>query len=235
MASWQPAEQVDVPSAQQSWEAVTFVHLGYEPTALTHLLPEQLSLDTHDGLAWVGITPFRLRASVLPSAPGPRVTSVEVNVRTYVVDPDGRDGIWFLSLELDRAPVAAGLRAVLGLPYRWSETWIEDEGTRVRYGASRHRPHRPGTLEMETEVGEPLEQPGEFETYLVGRWRAFSEPGGHLLTVPVEHEPWRLVHAELARWEPNGFLGELDLPEPAVGPHVLFSPGVDVRLGFPHR
>lgn len=234
MPSWEPARRVRIPSVQQGWEALTFVHVPYEPDVIARLLPDPLTPDLHQGRAWVGITPFRLRAAVLPVAPGPRSTHVEVNVRTYVRDREGRDGLWFLSLDLDQPIVAAGLRVAAALPYRWSDTRIEEAGTRVRYEASRRPPHRPGRLELEVEHGEPLPSPpGVFETYLVGRWLAFTTRAGRLLRVPVEHEPWPLRRARLTSWRSDRFLESLGLPEPDADPHVLFSPGVDVRLGFP--
>jgi uncharacterized protein YqjF (DUF2071 family) len=234
MASWEPTEQVAVPSAQQRWRMMTFVHVDHDPDVVARLLPEPLEPDLFDGRAWVGVTPFQLEAAVLPVAPGPRSTHVEVNVRTYAVHPDGRDGIWFLSLELDQAVVAATLRTVTGLPYRWADTSLEDRGTSVAYRSRRHPPHRPGELELEVEVGAPLDAPpGSLETFLVGRWRAFTPLGGRLRHVPVEHEPWPLTAATLTSWRSEGFLAALDLPEPEGQPHVLFSPGVDARLGFP--
>lgn len=236
MASWQPTESVPLPSTQQGWEALTFVHFAYDPDVIAGMLPEPLVPDLHDGAAWVGVTPFRLQASVVPAAPGPRSTHVEVNVRTYVRHPDGRDGIWFLSLELDQAAVAGALRTALGLPYRWSDTWIDDRGREVGYGARRRAPHRAGELEMEVAVGEPIaDPPGELEVFLVGRWRAFTEIAGELLSVPVEHESWPLATAELTGWRTSAFLESLGLPPPDAEPHVMFSEGVDVRLGFPSR
>jgi uncharacterized protein len=234
MASWEPTEKVPVPSAQQGWNKLTFVHHAYDPDVVARLLPDPLAPDLFDGWAWVGITPFQLEAAVVPVVPGPRSTHVEVNVRTYAVHPDGRDGIWFLSLELDQAAVAAALRTATGLPYRWSDTSIEDRGTTVTYRSRRHPPHRPGELELAVEVGEPLDTPpGELETFLVGRWRAFTQLGGKLRHVPVEHEPWPLTEATLTAWRSEGFLSALDLPEPEGEPHVLFSQGVDVQLGLP--
>jgi uncharacterized protein len=237
VASWEPTERVDVPSAQQGWEALTFVHFADEPDLVAGLLPGPLVPDLFAGHAWFGITPFRLHAAVLPMAPGPRSTHVEINVRTYVRDGEGRDGIWFLSLELDQAAVAATLRTATGLPYRWSDTWIDDRGTTVGYGTERHPPHRPGSVEVEVEVGEPLADPSadSLETFLVGRWRAFTERAGQVVHVPVEHEPWPLTQAELTGWRSEGFIESLGLPEPDGSPHVLFSPGVDVRLGFPQQ
>ena len=237
MASWQPTERVSVPSAQQSWEALTFVHFAYAPEVIARLLPAPLEPDLFDGRAWVGITPFRLRASVLPAVPGPRFTYVEVNVRTYARHPNGRDGLWFLSLELDQTAVSAGLRLGAGLPYRRAETGLEETAGSVSYVARRRPPHRRGSLEMQTAVGERLPTPpGEFETFVVGRWRAFLTRAGRLFSVPVQHEPWPLTSATLTEWRSDGFLRELGLEEPEPeDAHLLFSPGVDVRLGFPRR
>lgn len=236
MASWEPTEHVAVPSAQQSWEALTFVHFAYDPGLVAELLPGALVPDVYDGTAWVGITPFRLHASVLPVAPGPRATYVELDVRTYVRDETGRDGLWFLTLELDHPAVAAGLHFLLGVPYRWSRTSVVQNGTTVGYRARRHRPHRQGLLDMQVEVGEALATPpGELETFLVGRWRAFTNHLGAMMRVPVQHAPWPLASAELAGWRDEGFLESLGLPKPRSEPHVLFSPGVDVRLGLPRR
>jgi uncharacterized protein len=112
---------------------------------------------------------------------------------------------------------------------------MEDEGTVVRYGGRRRPPHRPGSFTLAVEIGEPLDDPGEFETYLVGRWRAFTDHAGTRLGVPVERSPWRLVDCDLLDWSSEGFLHNLGLPDPITDPHVLFSPGVDdVELGLPH-
>lgn len=236
MASWEPTERVAVPSAQQSWDALTFVHFAYDPDVIARLLPEPLVPDVHEGRAWVGITPFRLRASLLPVAPGPRRTYVEINVRTYVRHPDGRDAIWFLSLELDQLAVVTALRTALGLPYQRSATRIEEDGGHVTYGVRRRLPRGSGALDLQVAVGGPLERPAdELETFLVGRWRGVTQHAGQLLWVPVEHQPWPLARATLTRWRSDGFLESVGLPAPAGDPHVRFSPGVDVRLGWPRR
>lgn len=234
MASWEPTASVGVSSAQQRWEALTFVHFAYEPDDLSAVLPDGLELDCFDGAAWLGITPFRLHAAVVPVAPGPRSTYVEVNVRTYVRDERGRDGVWFFSLELDQPAVVAALRTAAGLPYRWSDTWIEAAGPTFRYGVRLRPPHRPGRAELGVRVGERLPAPpGALETFLVGRWRAFTQHAGRLVCVPVEHEPWPLRHAELTAWSCDRFFEGLGLPRPSGDPHVLYSPGVEVRLGLP--
>src|SRR5699024_7767573 len=94
-------------------------------------------VDTFDGAAWVGITPFRM--SYL-GTPAPRVPLVpgftEINVRTYVRGRDGDDGVWFFSLECSRLPVTALLR-LLGLPYQQSTTDQRRRGTELQYTSKR--------------------------------------------------------------------------------------------------
>jgi uncharacterized protein YqjF (DUF2071 family) len=233
MVSPAPEQRVRFPAVQQRWRAVTFLHVRYPPEVVARHLPPDLEPDTFDGDAWVGITPFRMWSSVLPVAPGPRVGLGEVNVRTYVRDRAGRDALWFLSLDLDNAAVAAALRASTRVPYRWADVAIERRGSRLSYAVSRHRPQRPASLTLEVEAGTGgTVAAGPLETFLTGRWRAFTRVLGRTFAVPVEHEPWPLRSARLLRWD-GDLLAAAGLPEPEGDPHLLFSPGVDVRLGWP--
>lgn len=233
MADRRPEEDVTA-LVHQRWEDVTFVHHRYPTEAVTALLPEGLVPDTFDGSAWVGITPFRLHTAVAPFLEGPKITVGEVNVRTYVRDASGQDAIWFLTLELDHRAAAAALRTAVRVPYRWAEVEIERGGDEVRYRSRRHRPHSPAHLDLRVRVGTPLDDPGArpLETFLSSRWRAYTEVAGELVAIPVEHEPWPLHAAEVVAMHTD-LLTDLGLPEPSGGPHVMFSPGVDVQLGVP--
>jgi uncharacterized protein len=234
MVDWTPEQHVRVPIVQQGWRSLTFLHHAYPPQVVADLLPPGLEPDTYEGRAWVGVTPFLMRASVLPVLPGPRLPVVEVNVRTYVRDRGGRDGIWFFSLELDQAAVVAGLRGLVRLPYRWARGAIERRGPSIRYHSERRWPHVPASMTLALRVGDELDEHevGPLETFLVGRWRAYTRVLGQLITVPVEHEPWPLRRAEIVELEED-LLGSAGLPAPADQPHVLFSPGVDARFGLP--
>ena len=112
VAGPQPEEKVPGPAVQQSWRDVTFLHWGYDPAVVKPVLPHGLEPEVRDGQAWVGISPFRVerfRLSVLPPAPG-LSSFPETNVRTYAVGPTGRDGIWFMTLEVDSLPATIGGR-----------------------------------------------------------------------------------------------------------------------------
>ena len=103
MAGREQEEKVRRPATIQRWRALTFLHWRYEPASVQRLLPAGLEVDTWDGSAWVSLTPFLMvdiQIADLPPVPM-LSTFPETNLRTYVRGPDGRDGLWFLSLEAD--------------------------------------------------------------------------------------------------------------------------------------
>src|SRR5919202_1933481 len=122
MAGAVPEERVALPVATQTWKDMTFLHWPFDPEVLEGRIPAGTTLDLWDGAAWVGLTPFvmqDLRVGGFPS-PMPGLTFPETNLRTYVRGPDGRDGIWFLSLEADSLFTTVAASVAFGVPYRWS-------------------------------------------------------------------------------------------------------------------
>src|SRR5919197_218550 len=91
------------PVMHQTWQDLLFLHWPIDPIALRPLIPAALDIDTFEGQAWIGITPFALtdlRVTAMPPIPG--LSSFdEVNVRTYVVH-NGTPGIWFFSLDASK-------------------------------------------------------------------------------------------------------------------------------------
>ncbi|MEE6288378.1 DUF2071 domain-containing protein [Georgenia sp. MJ173] len=227
-----PEHRVRVAVNAQHWQSLSFLHWPVAPAMMQRRLPAGLELDTFDGAAWVGVTPFLMRYLGTPTVPVALVPRfVEVNVRTYVRGPDGRDGVWFFSLECSRLPVVAGLR-LLGLPYMYSRTALGRRGSTTRY-ASRRR-CGGGRLAAEVRVGDPLTGPDALTTFLTGRWNAYSYAWGQLWRTPIEHEPWPLHHAR-ASVEPTGLLLADSLPPLAAEPTAHFAPMVRVRIGAPRR
>src|SRR5687767_11115562 len=97
------------PVMHQNWENLLFLHWPIDPVAIRPLIPEGLEIDTFDGKAWIGITPFALtglRVLSMPPIPGLDLF-IELNVRTYV-QYKGVPGIWFFSLDVSKLiPVLA--------------------------------------------------------------------------------------------------------------------------------
>jgi uncharacterized protein YqjF (DUF2071 family) len=228
------------------WSELTFLHWPYEPDRVQRLLPSGLTAETFDGSAWVGLVPFRMtvRASRGPAVPWVSFFP-ETNVRTYVRAPDGATGIWFFSLDAAQPGAVLAARAWLGLPYEWARMVVRvdgggGDGSVVRYRCARH--DRPGrraghprprpTSTADVRIGPPIDRAdvSDLEEFLTARFRLYSVVRGSLLSMPAEHGPWPLYRA--------GTLGLRDrlveaagLPPPAGDPLVLYSPGVDVRVG----
>src|SRR5438034_4338536 len=71
------------PLVHQNWGKLLFMHWAMNAEILRPLIPSQLSLDTFDGHAWIGVIPFTMwgiRASFLPPIPGTSAFP-ELNVR----------------------------------------------------------------------------------------------------------------------------------------------------------
>jgi uncharacterized protein len=138
------------PVIYQTWSWLAFLHWSYPPAVVQRLLPAGLRVHDFDGRAWVGLTPFVLGDLRTPVAPVPPwfARFPETNVRTYVVGPDGRDGLWFFSLDADRLEPVLVARATYALPYMWSAMTVERDGPVVATaaagaGPARSRPPRP--------------------------------------------------------------------------------------------
>jgi len=102
----------------QSWGKLLFLHWPVTAESLRPLIPKPLVLDTFDGTAWIGITPFTMwdvRPVFLPSLPF-LSESHELNVRTYVY-LDGIPGIWVFSLDANNTIAVWGARLAFHLPY----------------------------------------------------------------------------------------------------------------------
>lgn len=231
-----PPEPVATPMMLQRWELVSFVHWRFDAAELRMLVPPELEIDVFDGSAWVGLVPFRMISRVTGTPTIPWLsTFAETNVRTYVIGPDGRRGIWFLSLDVGRSPVAVA-GAMLGLPYRWSRMDVEGVFGDVRYRARRIVPPRAGAesrVRVISNAAATATSP--LDHFLTARFRLYGTGPLGLFAVPVEHRPWTL-HPGRATELRDGFVPATGLGPPTGDPLVHHSMGLrDVRVGLPER
>src|SRR5438093_1905363 len=139
----------------QTWDDLLFAHWRLPAEAIRPFLPDGLELDTYDGDAWIGMTPFRVSGLRLRGLlPLPRLSSfLELNVRTYVSARD-RPGIWFFSLDASSTLAVEVSRRTYDLPYFRARIvaeeragWIEYECARAgepgRVWSGRYRPAGP--------------------------------------------------------------------------------------------
>jgi uncharacterized protein YqjF (DUF2071 family) len=231
LAGRRPEERVERPVSNQQWLSLTFLHWPFEPGVIQARLPAGFEVDTFDGSAWISMTPFLMtfRVTGLPPLPG-MSRFPETNLRTYVRGPDGRDGLWFFSLEAQSLPLVLAASTLYRVPYKWAEMSVE-HGETIRY-RSRRRHGPPAGHDIEVRVGDALADPPALDNWLSGRWRGWTRIAGRACAVPVHHPPWPLHDAAVVRLEESLFAVN-GLTRPPTPPLVRFSPGTEVRLGFP--
>ena len=215
---------------RQSWINLTFLHWRIETTILRPLVPAALELDLYDGSAWVGLVPFCITGLTLPRYPEVPWLSrfMETNVRTYVIDPKGRRGVWFFSLDAARLAAVVGARAGYALPYYWAKMRLQSDRREVAYRSTRR--HGPAaSTDIAIEIGEIIPNPSELEVFLTARFRLYAMRGGRLLKADVEHPPWPLQRARLIRLKQT-LTRAAGLPAMSGEPLAHFSPRIDVLV-----
>ncbi len=222
----------------QGWRDVTFLHWAVDPARVAPLLPPGTVPDLHEGRAYAGLIPFRMRRIGLLGTPGlPWLGSfAETNVRLYSVDARGRRGVVFRSLEADRLLPVLAARWVARLPYVWARMDVVRSGDTLSYRSRRRWPSPAGVGQapcsrIGVRVGERLADPDPLARFLTARW-GLHRPGSRgPVYWPNEHPEWPLHRAELLDLAESQ-LAAAGLPGVTGAPDsVLFSPGVDVRFG----
>ncbi|MFF5211454.1 YqjF family protein [Streptosporangium sp. NPDC000396] len=231
-----PPPRVDWPVMYHRWSDITFIHWRYPPAVVQRLLPPCLTVETFDGTAWVGLTPFLMEDVRTPGVPPlPWLSRFpETNLRTYVRDARGRGGLWFLSLDAGCLPAVLAARAGYWLPYFWSDMSVRVDGEQIGYRCRRRWPGPSGARwDADVETGPPLAEAehDELAHFLTARYRLFTVVAGRLAAAEVEHPPWPLRHVRLLALDQE-LLRAGGLPAPDHAPLLHGSAGVPVRVGM---
>jgi uncharacterized protein YqjF (DUF2071 family) len=219
----------------QQWQDLSYVHWRYDPQEVKALLPKGVEVDIFDGSAWVGLIPFSMRDIGLPHLPAvPYFGSFpEVNVRTYV-RCNGVPGVWFFSLDVNRFLPALVARTTYFLPYCWGRAHNVRNNDIVDAAVERRLPNGASTS-LRVKIGEHIQNPDELAVFLSARWGLYSKGFRNgVRYAPVDHETWPLYSAELLSLNDTLVVAS-GLSAPTGAPHVMFSPGVSVRVGLPRR
>lgn len=222
------------PQGWQSWRRLLFLHWPVPVAALRPLIPQPLSIDTHDGVAWLGVVPFDM-AGVRPWRWWPRPFAfefLECNLRTYV-HLDGADpGVWFFSLEAASWLAVQAARLGWSLPYHHaSMRHAETDGVHA------YRSDRRGAdarIDCRWTVGDALapSDPASLEFFLFERYYLYSARRGRLKRGQVHHVPYPVKAARLEACD-ESLIAAAGLPAPDGPPPLChYSDGVDVEI-FP--
>lgn len=223
------------PVMYQTWRHLLFLHWALPPERIQRTLPPDLTVDTFDGQAYLGVVPFFMHAVRPRLAPAlPRISYFqEANVRTYVVDANGVPGVWFYSLDAAQWLAVAVARALYRLPYFWA-TMAADVAPD---GTVDYRSRRRGTAETTRFIyrgeGEAVSaEPGTLTFFLVERYVLFAQTRRGVASGRVYHTPYPVQAATVTAWDDT--LARLaGFTEPTRPPDSIFySAGVTVDI-FP--
>jgi uncharacterized protein YqjF (DUF2071 family) len=242
---------------RQHWGKLLFMHWPLDVETLRPFVPGQLSIDTFDGKAWIGVVPFTMwgiRASFLPPLPGASAFH-ELNVRTYV-HYQGVPGVWFFSLDAANSLAVWGARTFYHLPYFNAEMKLDQQEKTIRYSSVRtdrityaeffsaesahfskdfqsaNKPDSPrGELEMNWEIGASLAQAqvGSIEFFLTERYCLYALHEGGIYRSRIFHEPWPLQTAAIGSCRSN-MIESLGISRPGGPPLLHYAEAIAVDI-----
>jgi hypothetical protein len=214
------------------WHDLLFMHWPVPPAVMHALIPPALALETFDGVAWLGITPFRMvgaRPRLLPPLPWLSAFP-ELNVRTYIT-AEGKPGVWFFSLDAGNPLAVRGARTLFHLPYYDAAMTVESDRGVVQYTSK--RTHRGAPSAAFTGRYRPIgpvsrAAVGSLEFWLTERYCLYAaDRRGKVWRGDIHHTRWPLQPAE-AEIVCNTMAEPLRLSLPPREPLLHFAQRLDV-------
>jgi hypothetical protein len=191
---------------RQRWNDLLFVHWPVPVAAIAPLLPEGLQVDTFQGSAWLGVTPFwmdRMKIRGLPPIFGSRHFP-EVSLRTYVRDlQTGTLGAWVFSVEASNLLAVAADCFLYRMPCHWAEMHLEQRTEReFSFDSCRRMSDKPVIFQARYRGLGPTRklaqtQAGSLESFLMERYCLYSRNrAGQPIRANLHHATWPLEEAE---------------------------------------
>ena len=233
------------PVMYQNWHHLLFLHWEVSPADLQTMLPPGLTVDLHDGKAWVGLIPFTLsgvRPVMMPPLPGVS-TFHEVNVRTYVRARNGDPGVWFFSLDASSSIAVEAARLAYKLPYFKATIEFAAKGEALPLvDFTSHREDPRGAMPAHAHIRyQPVEgparaaAPGTIEHFLIERYVLYAQDSEHQLwRARVEHPPYLIQRAEVTELDET-LVWASGVRRPDDVPLRHYAREVNVAIHLPER
>jgi len=219
------------PLMRQNWGKLLFMHWPVSEKSLRPLIPENLTIDTFDGTAWIAIAPFTLWDVRLISAPPlPWISHFhELNVRTYV-HFNGVPGVWFLSLNANSRAAVRGARWLYHLPYFNAGIDLKEQEGTIYYDLKRRDgPPAQFIASWRARNDLPEAEPGTLEFFLVERYCLYAASGKNIYRGRIYHRPWPLQQAELLSYQ-STMIESHGLPTPESDPLLHYADALEVDV-----
>lgn len=218
----------------QEWRELLFLHWKVDPRFIQQTLPPGLSIDLHEGNAYLGVVPFlmrNVRPRFLPAFSGIS-DFCELNVRTYVYDHLGRPGVWFYSLDASQWLAVKIARFFFRLPYHHAQMRSLMQEGRIIYESVRKSSFEKTAFSYV--VGEKTAPPqiGSLEFFLLERYLlfAYNESDGSLWSGRVHHTPYPVYGVQSCSAQSALIHHPVFFGLSPQWDHQVYSPGVDVRV-----
>lgn len=224
----------------QNWDDLLLLHWPFAPDQLSLTIPDDLELDLFNDQAWASVVGFRLsNLRISPFRSIPWSDFLEVNLRTYVRDREGRRGVWFYSLDSSDLPAVLGARSLYGLAY--SHSVIEMEKTKETVGFRSKRRRFWGSAQAS--LGAKFPRGGKdlphaespLDRFLLERYRFWARRklADRSSSASVHHRPYDAHLVEGAHYK-GGLFNAWEIKEPDIPPVVAhYCKGFPVSASAP--
>lgn len=217
---------------QQTWENVLFIHYPIHPKALQKYVPGCLTLDSFNGMCWVGIVLFSVnknRVRIFPAITGTD-QFIQMNVRTYVT-VNGKPGVYFLSIDTSNRFAAKLAKMVYLLPNYHADMTLQPDGCFVDFHSIRTQNKHSQLQCRYRAISKPFHvRTGTLDEWLIERYCLYNlNRKGQLVRCDLSHAPWQLHQAEATILK-NTMLSNQFISVESIDPIFHFSKKQDARL-----
>jgi uncharacterized protein YqjF (DUF2071 family) len=231
----------------QRWNDLLFAHFAIDPPLLRRLVPDALTLDLYDGVAWVTISPCctsHLRPGGVP--PLPRLSFFpQVNLRTYVT-MGGKPGLFYFSVDAASLPAVWLARIFFRMPYWHSAIQVSGATMQARNPQEKTihfhscRLHGPTSLNgparfeaIYSPEGDPEQaRHGSLDEFLTERYCMYSWNRRKFYRIEVHHQPWLLQQTSV-EIRANSIVEPLGLALPMKPDVCHFSRSIKMLMWAP--
>lgn len=171
----------------QEWNRALFLHWQVDKDSLASLVPNDLTIDTYEGKAWVSLVAFSMNKVRPRNLPTVSFLSDfdEINLRTYVQFKK-KQGVYFLSIEAASKSACKVANFLSELPYRHSNIKRTDASFQS------FNPQSNDQLQLHFKIGDLISSKQPIDKWLTERYALFQETSKNINQFEIHHLEWKL-------------------------------------------